>query len=195
METALPKDIPVILASASPRRKELLGEMGISFQVLTCDTDESYPPTMHPKEAVTYLSQKKAEAVRAIAPPNAIIIASDTMVEVDGIPFGKPENQADAARMLQTLSGRHHNVHTGVCVLWGEQTLLGVDSTDVCFHPLSDEDIVWYIGTGEPMDKAGAYGIQGKGGQLVSHINGHMDTVIGLPCELVDTLLGEIVFS
>lgn len=144
-------------------------------------------------EAVGYLAEKKGMAVKGIAPENAIIISSDTMVEVGGIPLGKPEDEADASRMLWMLSGRHHNVHTGVCVIYGEKKLVGVDSTDVFFRALDQADIDAYIATGEPMDKAGAYGIQGLGGKLVSHINGNLDTVIGFPCELVEQLLKEIV--
>ena len=193
MNLCLPQGVQVILASKSPRRKELLGEMGIPFTCLTCEVEETFPAEMPPVEAVGYLAEKKGMAVRDIAPENAIIISSDTMVEVNGIPLGKPEDEADASRMLWMLSGRHHNVHTGVCVIYGEKKLVGVDSTDVFFHSLDQEDIDAYIATGEPMDKAGAYGIQGLGGKLVSHINGNLDTVIGFPCELVEQLLKEIV--
>ena len=96
--------------------------------------------------------------------------------------------------MLRLLSGRHHNVHTGVCVIFGKQMLSAVDTTDVFFLPLDDGDIRDYIASGEPMDKAGAYAIQGIGGKFVSHVNGHMDTVIGLPCELLEELLAKLVF-
>lgn len=193
MDFQLPNDTQVVLASKSPRRRELLTEMGIPFTCITQEVDETFPQGMHPHAAVVYLSRKKAEAVKAIAPENAIIIASDTMVEVDGVPLGKPEDEADAARMLWMLSGRHHNVHTGLCVMWGDKTLVGVDATDVFFFSLDQEDIDAYIATGEPMDKAGSYGIQGLGGKLISHINGNLDTVIGLPCELLETLLKELV--
>ena len=193
MDFQLPKDVQVVLASKSPRRRELLTDMGIPFICITEEVDESFPREMHPYAAVVYLSRKKAEAVKAIAPKNAIIIASDTMVEVDGMPLGKPEDEADAERMLWMLSGRHHNVHTGVCVMWGDKTLVGVDATDVFFLPLDREDILGYIATGEPMDKAGAYGIQGEGGKFISHINGNFDTVMGLPCDLVETLLKELI--
>ena len=194
MAHQIPQDVTLILASKSPRRRELLTEMGLTFEILTRDTDESCPASIHPREAAKLLSERKARAVAEIAPKNAIILASDTIVEVDGVAFGKPTDRADAARMLSVLSGRHHNVHTGVCVIYGDQVLTGVDTTDVCFHALDRADIDWYISTGEPMDKAGAYGIQGLGGKLVSHINGRMDTVIGLPCKLVNTLLEELVF-
>lgn len=192
MAHQLPSDVKLILASKSPRRRELLTEMGLTFEILTRDTDESCPASVHPRRAAELLSERKARAVAEIAPKNAIILASDTIVEVDGVAFGKPTDKEDAARMLSVLSGRHHNVHTGVCLMYGDQVLTGVDTTDVCFHALDCADIDWYISTGEPMDKAGAYGIQGLGGKLVSHINGHMDTVIGLPCELVKTLLEKL---
>lgn len=193
MEFTLPQDVQVILASKSPRRRELLAEMGIAYVCLTEEVEETFPKEMHPRAAVVYLSRKKAEAVKGKAPENAMIIASDTMVEVDGIPLGKPVDEADASRMLWMLSGRHHNVHTGLCVMWGDKVLVGVDSTDVFFRSIDQQDIDAYIATGEPMDKAGAYGIQGKGGALISHINGNLDTVIGLPCDLLEKLLKELI--
>lgn len=200
METGIriPTDIPVILASCSPRRRALLTEMGLTFTVTSPGADESYPPMMHPHEAVRFIAEKKARAVadkRAQEKAGkAVIIASDTLVEVDGEPLGKPKDAEDAGRMLRLLSGRHHNVHTGVCVIYGKQMLSAVDTTDVFFLPLDDNDIRDYIASGEPMDKAGAYAIQGIGHRYVSHVNGHMDTVIGLPCELLRELLAKLVF-
>ena len=195
---SLPGNIPVILASKSPRRRELLTGMGIPFTVVTREVDETYPPMMHPHDAVRFLAEKKARAVAdkraAEKARKAVIIASDTLVEVDGVPLGKPTDAEDAARMLRLLSGRHHNVHTGVCVIFGKQMLSAVDTTDVFFLPLDDGDIRDYIASGEPMDKAGAYAIQGIGGKFVSHVNGHTDTVIGLPCELLEELLAKLVF-
>lgn len=197
-KTLLPTDIPVILASNSPRRRALLTEMGIAFTVMSPNADESYPPMMHPHEAVRFIAEKKARAVAderfAAGAGKAVIIASDTLVEVDGEPLGKPKDAEDAERMLRLLSGRHHNVHTGVCVIYGKQMLSAVDTTDVFFLPLDATDIHDYIASGEPMDKAGAYAIQGHGGRFVSHVNGHMDTVIGLPCELLEELLTKLVF-
>ncbi len=188
----LPKGIELILASKSPRRRDLLAEMGLSFTISSMEVDETFPDMMHPRDAVRFLAEKKARAVADALEHPAIVIASDTMVEVDGKPLGKPTDEADAARMLHLLSGRHHNVHTGVCVVYKRQMLSGVDSTDVFFHSIDDKDIARYISTGEPMDKAGAYGIQGKGGRFVSHVNGHMDNVIGLPCKLLDGLLCQL---
>ncbi len=190
----LPAGVEVILASKSPRRRELLTEMGIPFTILAPEVDESFPSMMHPRDAVRFLAEKKARAAAELLDRPAVVIASDTMVEVDGVPLGKPTDEADARRMLHLLSGRHHNVHTGVCVIYAEQMKSGADTTDVFFYSIDDGDISWYISTGEPMDKAGAYGIQGKGGKFVSHINGQMDNVIGLPCRLLDTLLCQIEF-
>lgn len=191
---SLPNNIPVILASKSPRRRELLTEMGIPFTVVTREVDETYPRMMHPHDAVRFLAEKKARAVAEDLASPAIVIASDTLVEVDGEPLGKPKDEEDAARMLRLLSGRHHNVHSGVCIVYQKQMLSAVDTTDVFFVPIDDDDIRAYIATGEPMDKAGAYAIQGIGRKFVSHINGHEDTVIGLPCDLVTELLSELVF-
>ncbi len=189
----LPEGVTLVLASKSPRRRELLSDMGLTFVSKVADVDETCPATMPPKVAVRFLAEKKARAVAEGIEGNPIILASDTLVEVDGEPLGKPENQQDASDMLWKLSGRHHNVHTGVCLVWGDRMLSDVDSTNVFFHDLDQRDIDAYIATGEPMDKAGSYGIQGKGGRLVSHINGSLDTVIGLPCKLVNRLLLELL--
>lgn len=191
----IPAGVPVILASQSPRRRELLTEMGIPFTILTGGGDERYPGDMHPRDAVRYLSEQKAYGVRGIAPPEALIIASDTLVEVDGTPLGKPKDARDARRMLSLLSGRHHCVHTGVCVLYRGQVLSATETTEVCFRPLTDAEIDAYLATGEPFDKAGAYGIQGQGGCLVSHIRGNLDTVIGLCRETLLRLLREIRYD
>lgn len=191
---SLPGNIPVILASKSPRRRELLTGMGIPFTVVTREVDETYPPMMHPRDAVRFLAEKKARAVAEDLASPAIVIASDTLVEVDGEPLGKPRDEEDAARMLRLLSGRHHNVHSGVCVVYQKQMISAVDTTDVFFVPIDDSDIRGYIATGEPMDKAGAYAIQGIGRKFVLYINGHEDTVIGLPCNLLTELLSELVF-
>lgn len=192
MMIRLPSEGELILASKSPRRRELLAEMGLTFTILTRETDESYSEELTPREAARFLSEKKARAVAEIAPKDAIILASDTIVDVGGVALGKPENAEDAKRMLRALSGRAHYVHSGVCVMQNGRVLSDVDSTAVHFHPLTEEQIDWYVGTGEPMDKAGAYGIQGLGGRLISHFEGEMDTVIGLPCKMVAGLLEEL---
>lgn len=191
----LPNQKKLVLASKSPRRKELLTEMGLSFEILTCETDETYPDGMHPRDAAKFLAEKKARAVAELVSEDTIVLASDTIVELDGVPFGKPVDEQDAHRMLAALSGCHHAVHTGVCVMMGDKVLASVDSTEVYFVKMSNTDIDWYISTREPMDKAGAYGIQGLGGRFVSHIEGEMDTVIGLPCKLVAKLLAELTYE
>ena len=117
---------------------------------------------------------------RQTAPPD-VISAADTVVDLGGIIFGKPDSREDAARMLRALSGKRHSVHTGFCVLAGEKRLCGVESTSVEFYPLTDGEIADYLETGEPMDKAGAYAAQGNGAKLIKHIEGDLDTVIGLP--------------
>ena len=191
----LPAGVPVILASASPRRRALLSEIGLTFTALNPGADESYPPMMHPHEAVRFIAEKKARAVAearaAAGEEKAVIIASDTLVEVDGVPLGKPKDEADAARMLNLLSGRHHNVHTGVCVIYGKQMLSAVDTTDVFFLPLDAKDIRDYIATGEPMDKAGAYGIQGFGSLFIERIEGDYYGVMGLPVCMLYEMLKE----
>ena len=195
MKFVLPQGYSIILASASPRRRELLTQTGLPFRIMTSDADETYPPAMHPHDAVRLLAERKARAVAASCTDHDIIIGADTLVEVDGRPLGKPKDEADARNMLLTLSGRHHNVHTGVCVVCGQQMLSDSERTDVVFYDLDRADADAYIATGEPMDKAGAYAIQGQAQKFVSHINGNLDNVIGLPCALLDRLLCELTIS
>lgn len=182
----------LILASASPRRRELLAGMGLSFSVCPCDADETVPHGMHPREAVVLLSRRKAEAAAA-AHPRAIILASDTLVEIDGLPLGKPQDEADAVATLLRLSGKEHRVHTGVAVYWRGRVIAARDTTRVFMRPFGEEEARAYVATGEPMDKAGAYGIQGLGGRLVDRTEGAYDTVVGLPTALCDDLLCRAV--
>ncbi len=178
----------IILASRSPRRKEILSELFSDFKIITREIDESLPENMHPASGVELLARLKGEAV-ALDDPEALVISSDTLVELDGRPLGKPIDEDDAASMLRLLSGREHNVHTGVAVHYKGKVFSGVDSTAVRFKLLSEKDILDYVKTGEPMDKAGAYGIQGLGGRLVSGYEGELDTVIGLSKILVKKLV------
>lgn len=172
----------IILASGSPRRRELLEQIGIkNYRILTPDVDEHTDAPTDPAALVELLSQRKARAVRAKAEDGALIIAADTVVALDGAVLGKPEDEADAARMLSWLSGKQHHVYTGYTVLRGERELTGHEATAVTFRPLTGEDIRHYIATGEPMDKAGAYGIQGVGALLVDRIEGDYFNVMGLP--------------
>jgi septum formation protein len=188
----------VILASKSPRRKELLGEIYGSFEIITEETDESLPSEIHPREGVAILAQRKGEAVFNAQKDlrddidECLIISSDTLVEKDGEALGKPVSREDAHRMLRSLSGCTHNVHTGVAVRYHGKTVARTASTEVSFYELSDEEIEAYIDSGEPMDKAGAYGIQGLAGKFVSGISGDFDTVVGLSLTLLRALILEV---
>lgn len=183
---------PILLASASPRRRELLSAMGLTFTVHVSDADESVPEGTAPRAAAELVARRKAEAVMADAPEDAIIIAADTNVDRDGTPLGKPKDKEDAVRILLSLAGRSHLVHTGVAIAHRGRILSSADTTTVTFRPFDRAEAEEYVATGEPMDKAGAYGIQGLGGALVTGILGEFDNVVGLPCRLVERLLREI---
>jgi len=169
-----------ILASASPRRRELLSLADIPFDIHVSHVEERIDPAWSAAEAARNLAQQKAEDVSAKF-PEACVIAADTVVEIDGILLGKPEDAADAARMLRLLSGREHRVVTGVCLRLGSSERVFSRETLVRFYPLSDSEIEAYVRSGEPMDKAGAYGIQGRGALLVEGITGDYFNVVGLP--------------
>ena len=181
----------VILASQSPRRRELLERMGISdFLIRPAQGEEIFDPSLTPAQLVEVLSRQKAEEISAGAGPEDIVIAADTVVSVDGRVLGKPGDEAEAAEMLAALSvaalsGREHTVYTGVTVRRGGETVTEHEATAVRFRPLTGEEIADYVATGEPMDKAGAYGIQGYGCLLVEGISGDYFNVVGLPvCRL-----------
>ena len=175
----------IILASQSPRRRELLERMGVEFRVVTPDIDERMERELPPDELVRRISAEKARAVAAQAGPDAIVIAADTVVALDGAVLGKPADESDAARMLSALSGRTHQVFTGLTVACGADVRTVSEETAVTFRPLTAEEIAAYVRTGEPMDKAGAYGIQGYGALLVEGIRGDYYNVMGLPvCRL-----------
>ncbi len=184
----------VILASKSPRRRELLSELFSDFSIITREVDEALPEGIHPRDGVGMLAVCKGEAV-ASEHPSALVISSDTLVEKDGEALGKPTSKDHAFAMLRSLSGRSHNVHTGVAVHYNGRVYYGVDTTEVTFRNITDSEIEEYIATGEPMDKAGAYGIQGLGGAFVAGYNGNYDTVVGLSLsltrELVDQAIGN----
>ena len=171
----------IILASGSPRRKELLTQIGCHYRILVPDVDEHTDVPAHPGELVEVLSRRKAEAVHALEGDSPIIIAADTVVALDGAILGKPADEADAFRMLSALSGREHQVYTGFTVLRGGRAVTAHEVTSVTFRPLRPDEIRSYIATKEPMDKAGAYGIQGFGAVLVSGIRGDYFNVMGLP--------------
>ena len=181
---------PLILASGSPRRRELLAKMGYTFEICAPDVDEHV--TGHARDIVYTLAQRKAHAA-AEHVARGVIVASDTLVSLDGVPLGKPADAAEAHRMLAALSGREHEVFTGVCVLdaeTGESETRSV-RTGVTFRALTAEEIDAYIATGEPMDKAGAYGIQGGAGAFVTHLDGSFENVMGFPVDEVGAMLGR----
>ena len=175
--------VRIILASQSPRRRELLERMGIlNFEIIPARGEEVLDPALPPERLVEELSRQKAAEVAAGAAPEALVIAADTVVAVDGRVLGKPE---DAVRMLTALSGREHTVYTGVTVRRGGEEATEHEATSVRFRPLTTEEIRTYVSTGEPMDKAGSYGIQGYGCLLVEGIRGDYFNVVGLPvCRL-----------
>ncbi|HJV30800.1 MAG TPA: Maf family protein [Bacillales bacterium] len=170
----------LILASSSPRRKELLENLHLSFDIFSSDVDESYDPNLSPAEVVMELADRKARAVFN-QHPHAFVIGSDTIVVLDGKILGKPTNEADAINMLNMLSGRQHEVYTGVSILSPENSTHFYERTEVLFWELTDEEIKAYVQSGEPFDKAGAYGIQQLGSMLVKKINGDYFAVVGLP--------------
>ena len=177
----------VILASNSPRRRELLAGLGLQFEVrVLADIDENYPPTLPATQIAKYIAHKKAEANRAIMAENEMIITADTIVAVDDMVMGKPADDADAIRMLSTLSGKTHKVITGVCITTlNKQTVFDV-TTGVTFKTLTDEEINYYITHFHPTDKAGAYGIQEWIGYIgVTGLEGSYYNVMGLPVQRI----------
>jgi nucleoside triphosphate pyrophosphatase len=183
--------LPVILASQSPRRRELLTLVGITHTVRPADIDETYPPGESPRAHCERLAREKAEVV-ALEEPHSLVIGSDTIVVVDGDVLGKPSDEAQAAAMLSRLSGRSHLVMTAVAIRWQGAARSAVETVGVTFHPLTPADITAYIATGEPMDKAGAYGIQGYGATIVSRVEGDYFAVMGLPLQRMVRLLAEL---
>lgn len=176
----------LILASQSPRRRELLERMGLTqFEIRPAQGEEIAAPDLSPAQLVEELSRQKAGEVVQTAGADAVIIAADTVVAADGRVLGKPRSREEATEMLRFLSGRTHTVYTGVTVQQGTRAVTQHEATDVLFRPLTEEEISAYVDTGEPMDKAGAYGIQGRGCVLVEGIRGDYYNVMGLPvCRL-----------
>lgn len=172
----------IVLASGSPRRQELLRRIGVTeFDIRVPDTEETYPAGLSPQETVAYISREKSDAAAALCTPEELIITADTMVFLDDARLGKPADEADALRMLTALQGRRHTVRTGVTLRQGDKSLTQSEATDVCFRSASESELLAYIATGEPMDKAGAYGVQGKGALLVERLEGDFFNVMGLP--------------
>lgn len=171
----------LILASGSPRRRELMERMGLTFSVQAADVDETLVPGLTAREQVVRLSRIKAQAVAETAGEGAVIVAADTVVVLDGIILGKPKDRQDAKKMLRAFSGRSHHVLTGMTVLGPGGMECHCEGTEVYFRPLSQGEIDAYIATGEPMDKAGAYGIQGYAALFVEKLAGDYYNVMGLP--------------
>lgn len=183
----------IILASQSPRRKQLLRQIGVeTFDILVPEADESYDPSLPPEEIVSSICRKKSAAARALAGgPGAVIITADTMVFLDGRPLGKPRSEEEAYGMLSALSGRTHHVCTGVTVCRGERTETRTETTAVTFRALTEGEIRDYISTGEPFDKAGGYGAQGKAALFIPRIEGDYFNVMGLPLHLLGRMLAD----
>ena len=182
----------IVLASQSPRRRELLERLGLPFRVIVPDIDEHMDRPLPPAELVAAISGEKARAAQVLAGPDAIVIAADTVVALEGAVLGKPADGADAARMLAALAGHTHFVYTGLTVLRGERARTVSEETAVTFRPLTEGEIAAYVATGEPLDKAGAYGIQGYGALLVEGIRGDYYNVMGLPVCRLGLLLREL---
>ena len=184
-------DYHFILASKSPRRQQLLKELGLTFDIQTKDVDESFPPTLKAQEIPLYLCQKKADAFDGTLADNSIVITADTIVWINGEVLNKPEDHADAVRMLALLSGKMHEVFTGVCLKSKNKTVHFYAVTNVFFKHLSAEEIEYYVSNYKPFDKAGAYGAQEWIGYIaVEKIEGSYFNVMGLPLkELYEQLL------
>ncbi len=180
----------VILASASPRRKELLKKIFDVFEVIPSEVEENYPEKIEAKEIPVYLSDKKATSV-FVENPDALVIASDTVVVLDDMILGKPSDKNDAFFMLSMLSGKQHKVVTGVTIIYRNMKITMNVETVVSFFEMSKREILEYIETGEPMDKAGAYGIQGYGARFVESIIGDYNNVVGLPVSALYQTLKE----
>ncbi len=180
----------LILASASPRRRELFAHLGLLFRVVVADIDETPHPGEQPVPYTLRLAEAKARAVLALHPA-ATVLGADTTVTVDGTLLGKPIDEQDAARMLQMLRGRAHQVTTGVAIVSASQARVQAETTTVWMSGITDTEIAAYIATGDPMDKAGAYGIQGHAMRWIPRIDGEYSNVVGLPVAAVHTMLQQ----
>lgn len=187
-------NLKVVLASASPRRKELLSLIFNEYDIRPADCDEALPEGIKAQEAVEYLSLIKNKATVEICDENSLVISADTVVAVEGEILGKPQDKEDARRMISLLSGREHQVFTGVTLSLKGNFKTFSEKTDVVFYKLTDKEIEDYISTEEPYDKAGAYGIQGKAGLLVKAVNGDYYNVVGLPVARLKREITEFIY-
>jgi septum formation protein len=181
----------VVLASSSPRRREILAALGLVFDVRSADVDESLRDGESAFDAAERLAREKAAAVAA-GNGDALVVAADTLVVLDGVPLGKPRDRADARRMLALLAGRGHEVVSGVALARGGRTVSGREITRVVFAPMTPAEIEAYAASGEPDDKAGAYALQGIGGLFVARVEGSPSNVVGLSVRLLYTLAAEL---
>ncbi len=170
----------IILASSSPRRKELLEQAEIPFDICIKNIDETVPEGLSPAQGAEYTAQKKAKAITPFD-ENTVVLGADTVVVLEGQIIGKPKDKQDAIRMLTLLSGKEHKVITGVCLIKGKKVKTFHSISRVKFYELTEEQIKRYVASGEPTDKAGAYGIQGKGSVLIEEIHGDYFNIVGLP--------------
>lgn len=175
----------VILASGSPRRRELMAGLGVNYEVrILPDVDESYPDTLQGEEIPLYIAKEKADAYIPMMQPDELIITADTIVWLDGKVLGKPRDREDALQMLRTMSGRTHEVFTGVCITTTDWQRSFTAQTEVCFATLSEDEIIYYVDNFKPMDKAGAYGVQEWIGFIgVENISGSYYNIMGLPVQ------------
>ena len=187
----MPPTPRLVLASASPRRAELLRVAGFEFEIVPPAVDEQPRPREQPRALVQRLAAAKSAAV-AQRRTESVVLGADTAVVVDNAILGKPVDEADATRMLQLLSGRTHDVLTAISLRTGARHLMSLESTRVRFVPLDAQEIAWYVASGEPSDKAGAYAIQGLASRFVDSFEGSYGTVVGLPVAAVYRLLGEL---
>ncbi len=181
----------LVLASSSPRRRQLLAALGLGFEIRAAEADESLRPAESPFEAAERIACEKAARVAADAGMGVVVIAADTVVVLAGAALGKPTNRAEAVRMLRALQGRRHEVVTGLAVARDGLVVSGRDVTGVVVAPMSEEEIAVYAASGEPDDKAGAYALQGLGGIFIERVDGSPSNVIGLPVRLLARLLLE----
>ena len=191
---------PLVLASRSPRRADILTQMGVAFVVDSADIDETPLPNETPRELVMRLATAKCLAVAARHPADTVVLGADTTVDVDGEIFGTPADIDHARTMLRRLSGRTHLVHTAVCVAQGgdhradrdTKHRTALDTAAVSMHPIDADLLERYLATGESLDKAGAYAVQGEAAMFVERVTGHLTTVVGLPVRVVEQLLGSL---
>lgn len=182
----------IILASESPRRREILANTNINFTTKSIPTEEVIDPKLPLPQAIEQVAQQKAKAVQPLL-PKEVILGADTIVSIDGEILGKPHTKEKAIKMLETLSGRTHQVITGVAILYEDTCELFHEISEVTFYPLTQQEIFDYVDTKEPLDKAGAYAIQGKGAILVAKISGDYYNIVGLPIAKVFRRLAKYI--